>query len=86
MQSYFSNENLVLKEQLIGTNIIQIQNHTHKNKYLNHLIDLSFQEVNRLFELSFENKNERTSYSEYYLPKEEIKDYNVMIDGKKLFD
>ena len=52
-----------------------------QNRYLNHLINLSFQGVNRLFVLSFENENDRTSISTCYLPKVEIKDYNVMIDG-----
>ena len=53
-----------------------------RNRYLNHLINPSFQGVNRLFVLSFENENDRTSHSTYYLPKVEIKDYNVMIDGR----
>ena len=57
-----------------------------QNRYLNHLVDASFQRVNRLFILSFENENERTSHSTYYLPKVEIKDYNVMIDGNFFFD
>ena len=41
---------------------------------------------NRLFALSLENENVRTSYSEYYLPKLEIKDDNVQIDGKNVFN
>ena len=53
---------------------------------MNHLVNLSFQGVNKLFILSFENENDRTSHSNYYLPKVEIKDYNVMIDVKNLFD
>ena len=57
-----------------------------QNRYLNHLVDPSFQGVNRLFVLSFETENGRTSHSNYYLPKVEIKDQNVMIDGKKFFD
>ena len=57
-----------------------------QNRYLNHLINPSFQGVNRLFVLSFENENDRTSHSTYYLPKVEIKDYNVMIDGRNFFD
>ena len=57
-----------------------------QNRYLNHLINPSFQGVNRLFVLSFENENDRTSHSTYYLLREEIKDYNVMIDGKNFFD
>ena len=36
--------------------------------------------------MSFENENDRTLYSEYYLPKAEIKSYNVKIDGKNFFD
>ena len=46
----------------------------------------SFQGLNRLFVLSFENKDGRTSHSTYYLPKAETKDYNVMIDGRNFFD
>ena len=57
-----------------------------QNRYLNHSFDPSFQGVNRPFVLSFENENDRTSHSTYYLPKVEIKDYNVMIDGKNFFD
>ena len=57
-----------------------------QNRYLNHLVDLSYQGVGRLFVLSFENETGRTSHSTYYLPKAEIKDYNVMIDGKNFFD
>ena len=57
-----------------------------QNRYLNYLINPSFQGVNRLFVLSFENENDRTSHSNFYLPKVEIKDYNVMADGKIFFD
>ena len=57
-----------------------------QNRYLNYLINPSFQGVNRLFLLSFENENDGTSHSTYYLPKVEIKDYNVMIDGRNFFD
>ena len=53
-----------------------------QNRYLYHLIDPSFQEVNRLFVFSFE----RRSYSNHYLPKVEVKDYNVRIDGKNCLD
>ena len=57
-----------------------------QNRYLNYLINPSFQGVNRLFVLSFENEANRKLHSTYYLPKAEIKDYNVMIDGKNFFD
>ena len=57
-----------------------------QNRYLNYLINPGFQGVNRLFVLSFDNENDRTSHSTYYLPKVEIKDYNVMIDDRNFFD
>ena len=57
-----------------------------QNRYLNHLIDPSFQGVRILFVLSFKNENDRTLHSTHYLPKVEIKDYNVMTDGKNCFD
>ena len=40
-----------------------------QNQCLNDLIDPSFQRVNRLFVLSFENENGRTAHTGYYLPK-----------------
>ena len=55
-------------------------------RYLNHLVNPSFQGINRLFVFFFENEDDRTSHSTYYLPKVEIKDYNVMIDGRTFFD
>ena len=59
-------------------------NHT-KNNNLNYLINPGFTKVNRLFVLSFENEDDRTSYSEYYVPNVQIKDLNVLIDGKSFF-
>ena len=38
-----------------------------------------------LFVLAFENDDQRIS-NKRYLPNVEIKDYNVMIDGKNFFD
>ena len=55
-----------------------------QNRYLNHLVHTSFQGVYTIFVLSFENEDDRISHLEYYLPKVEIKNYNVMIDGKNL--
>ena len=63
------------------------------NNSLNYLIDRTFTKVNRLFVLSFERINEngmkkdyRDSFSHYYLPNVEKKDFNVLIDGKSFFD
>ena len=57
-----------------------------QNPNLNHLIERSFQGVNRLFVLAFENDNHRTIHDRYYLPIVEIKDYNIMINGENFFD
>ena len=58
----------------------------NKNNNLNYLIDPTFSNVNRLFALSFENEDDRTSYYKYYMPSVEIKDYNVLINGNAFFE
>ena len=62
----------------------EMTNQTNNN-HLNHLINPTFTKVNRLFLLLFENEEDRTSFSKYYVPKVEIKDFNVLIDRKKDF-
>ena len=57
-----------------------------QNTNLSHLAESSFQGVNRPFILAFENDAQKTSNKRYYFPNIEIKDYNVMIDGKNFFD
>ena len=57
-----------------------------QNPNLNHLVEPSFQGVNRLFVLAFENDDHRTSNDRYYIPNVEIKDYNIMINGENFFD
>ena len=58
-----------------------------RNKNLNYLIDPTFTNLNRLFVLSSENENDRVYFSKYYyLPKAEIKDFNVLIGGKPFFE
>ena len=49
-----------------------------KTNYLNYLIDPAFNKVNRLFVLSFENEERRTSFSKYYTLKVEAKEFNVV--------
>ena len=56
------------------------------NNNLNYLIDPAFTNVDRLSVLSFENEDDRKSFSEYYVSKIEIKDFNVLIDGKPFFE
>ena len=48
-------------------------------------MDPSFQGVNRLLVLLFENNENRTVHRKYYLPILERKDYKVMIDGQNFF-
>ena len=50
------------------------------------LLNPIFQVVNRLFVLSFENDAHQRRCKPYFLPTVEIKDYNVMVDGKIVFD
>ena len=59
-----------------------------QNNNLNYLIDPTFTNVNRLFVLSFGRNiigDDRDSFSDYYVPKVKIKDFNVLIDGKSFF-
>ena len=60
-----------------------------KNYNLNYLIDSTFMNVNRLFVFSFprnNNTNSRYSFSNYYVAKVRINDFNVLIYGKSFFD
>ena len=60
-----------------------------QNNNLNYLINPTFTNVNRLFVLSFprnNNTDNRDSFSDYYVPKATISDFNVLINGKSFFD
>ena len=59
----------------------QQSNSEKKTRYLDYIINLTSEAVNRLFVLSFENNTGQASYTRYYLPRLDIKDYNVTIDG-----
>ena len=63
----------------------QIINQTTTNN-LNFLIDPTFNNINRLFVLAFPNEEDRRSFSKYYTPIVEIKDYNVIIDGEPFYE
>ena len=55
-------------------------------------LDVSFQGVSKLFAAAYEtddierNANTEESRRRYYLPRAEIKDYNVLIDGRNFYD
>ena len=64
-----------------------------QNNTLNYLIDPTFTNVNRLFVLSFQRiagennttKDQRDSFSHYYVPNVEIKYFSALIDEKSFF-
>ena len=52
-----------------------------KTNDLKYLIDLTLSKVSRLFVLSFKiNEDDRTSFSKYYTPSFEIKDFNREVE------
>ena len=56
------------------------------NNNLNILIDPTFTNVNKLFVLAYPTADDRQSYSQFYLPRDMVKDYNVIIDKLAFFD
>ena len=60
-------------------------------KYIN--LDPSFQGVNRLFVMAYnrlaaanDNQFNRNSQQKYYLPRNDLNKYNVIIDGRNIYD
>ena len=56
-------------------------------KYIN--LDPSFQGVNRLFVMAYNNANDnptRNGQQKYYLPRIDLSKYNVIIDGRNFYD
>ena len=56
-----------------------------QNPYSDYFIDPPLQRVNRIFDLSFENNDERKT-RKFFFSKVEIKFYKVMIDKQSFFD
>ena len=56
------------------------------NNNLNILIDPTFTNVNRLFVLAYQNADDRQSFSQFYLTKVLVKDFNIVIDKLAFFD
>ena len=56
------------------------------NNNLNILIDPTFTNDNNLFVLAYQNDADRQSFSEFYLPRVMVKDFNVIIDKLAFFD
>ena len=56
------------------------------NNDLNILIDPTFTNVNRLFVLAYQTADDRQSFSQFYLPRVMVKDFNVITDKLAFFD
>ena len=56
------------------------------NNNLNILIDPTCTNVYGLFVLAYQNADDRQSFSQFYLPRVMVKDFNVIIDKLAFFD
>ena len=56
------------------------------NNNLNISIDPTFTNVNKLFVLAYQTADDRQSFSQFYLPKVTVKDFNIIIDKLAFFD
>ena len=56
------------------------------NNNLNILIDPTLTNVNKLFVLAYRTADDRQSFSQFYLPKVLVKDFDVIIDKLAFFD
>ena len=74
----------------IGTNIKQKKNMNMKMLMsLSILVTILFQGVNRLFLMAYSreaNQRTRNGNQKYYLPRIDLKKYNVIIDGRNFYD
>ena len=54
------------------------------------MLDATYPGVNRLFVMGFSNNDadriDRDNHKKYFLPRTEIKDYHVLIDGRNVYD
>ena len=60
--------------------------HQTDTNNLKFLIDPTFNSVNRLFVSAFPNEEDKNSFSKYYTPTVEIKDYKVILDGEPFYE
>ena len=61
----------------------------YNNEHIGERLDASFQGVNKLFVLPYAHGNNVTdenSYRRYFLPRGEIKNYNIEINGINFYD
>ena len=75
--------------RLIYWNRYKVIFRNYNNEYIRERIDASFQGVNKLFVLPYASVNNITdenSYRRYFLPRINITNYNIEIDGRKFYD
>ena len=70
-----------------------ISKNCNANEYIGERLDASFQGVHKLFVLPYaignnddDNVTSEISYKKYFLPRNEIKNYNIEIDGRNFYD
>ena len=70
-----------------------ISKNCNANEYVRERLDTSFQGVNKLFVLPYaignnddDNATSENSYKKYFLPRNEIKNYNIEIDDRNFYD
>ena len=86
-QNYFINLKSGFKRMINWNKYLSKPELLPQNPNLNHLVEPSFLGANRIFVLAFENDTQITVKDKgYYLPNVEIKNCNVVIDGKNFFD
>ena len=64
---------------------MQVINQSATNN-LDYLINSTFNNVDIMFVLAFESEKDRSSFTEYYTPSVEIKDYNILIDQQPFYE
>ena len=82
------------KYKVIDNRVVEIADN-NEEKYIRELLDSSYQGVKRLFVLAYDNTADDTnhndqvsinSFKKYFLPRVEIENYNIKIDGRNFCD
>ena len=82
------------KYKVIDNGVVEIADN-NEEKYIRKLLDSSYQGVKRLFVLAYDNTADDTnhndqvsinSFKKYFLPRVEIENYNIKIDGRNFYD
>ena len=66
--------------------IVPSERNYDKNAVIRELIGSSCQGINRLFVFEYAQNAAVNSHQKYFLPRVEIKNYNIEIDGRNIYD